>query len=321
MTGGSESTVVSPRRFRVGADRTRGPGRRRYRGARKNQWKTALIFLAPFLSVFLVFRFSPSVAGLLVSLTKWNIIGNPQFVGFRQFARMATDGLFYVSLKNTAAFTLMTAPPLMVLSLLMALLLDRHLRGRLAVRTIVFLPYVLMPAVIGLIWNWIFEGNFGILNYYLHAAGLKAIPWLTDGRTALLSVSITTVWWLMGFNTILYLAGLQEIPGELHEAARMDGASARQILFRLTLPMLAPVTSVILTLTLINVVKLFDQIFVMTGGGPGVATMTLVQYMYNQAFQAFDLGYGSALGLVILVVLVALILVQNRLLGGREQQP
>jgi multiple sugar transport system permease protein len=141
---------------------------------------------------------------------------------------------------------------------------------------------------------------------------------LTDGRVALFSISITTVWSLLGFNMILFLAGLQEIPVELYESARIDGAGGRDILLRLTLPMLAPVTSIILSLTLINVVKLFDQIYVMTGGGPGVATLTLVQYMYNQAFQGFNLGYGSALGLVIMAILMALIFFQNRLLGSRE---
>jgi len=268
-----------------------------------------------------VFRFGPSLAGLAVSLTKWNIIGDPVFAGLHQFQRMLGDRLFYISLWNTAGFLLMTAPPLLALSLLLALLVNRRLHGRTLARTLVFVPYVLMPAVIGLVWNWLYESNFGLINYYLQQLGLPAVPWLIDQNTALLSVSISTVWWLVGYNMILYLAGLQDIPAELYESAQIDGAGPLATFFSLTLPLLAPATSVILTLTLINVIKLFDQIFVMTGGGPGVATLTLVQYMYTQAFQSFDLGYGSALGLVVLVVLVVLIGLQNRLVAGRGERP
>lgn len=281
---------------------------------KKRQGKTALLFLLPFLIVFFLFRFGPSIAGFFVGFTRWNIIGTAKFVALEQYARLVQDRLFFTSLANTLYFLVLTAPPLIVLSLLLAVLVNRKLFGRKTARTAIFLPYVIIPAVIGIIWNWLYDTNIGIINYTLSLLGLPPQGWLTDSKWAMISISATTVWWLMGYDMILFLAGLQEIPAELYESAQVDGASGVQAFFHITLPMLRPVTSIIVTLTMINVIKLFDQIYVMTGGGPGVATLTLVQYMYSQAFQRFNLGYGSAIAVVIIIVLTVLILLQGRIL-------
>ncbi len=280
----------------------------------RKQGKIAFWFLLPFLSVFVLFRLGPSIAGLIVGFTKWDIIGGAQFVGLANFKQLGGDPYFLISLQNTLAFLLLTVPPLVICGLLLAVLLNLPIKGRNLVRTIVFSPYVIMPAVIGIIWNWIFDNNFGILNYYLGWIGIKPVEWLTSEKWALLSVSIVTVWSMIGYNMILYLAGLQGVDPELYEAAHIDGASNFHILTRITFPMLQPVTSIIVTLTLIYTVQIFDQIYVMTSGGPGTATLTLVQYMYGQAFQYYNLGYGSAIGCIILLFLTLLVIIQSKLI-------
>lgn len=280
----------------------------------KKQGKVALLFLLPYLLIFVVFRFGPSVAGLFVGFMKWNIVGKATFAGLDNFTKLFRDPIFYTALKNTVIFLLMTLPALVIFSLLLAVLLNQKLRFRNAVRTISIIPYVLIPAVVGIIWNWLYDNNFGILNYYLKLIGLSPVEWLTNEKYALLSVAIVTVWSYLGYNMILYLAGLQDISKELYEASMIDGANKFQMFTKITVPLLKPITSMVITLTLVNTIQVFDQIFVMTNGGPGTATLTLVQYLYGTAFQNYNLGYGSALGVAILVILVVLVQLQSKLL-------
>ncbi|MDQ8736445.1 sugar ABC transporter permease [Paenibacillus sp. LHD-38] len=277
------------------------------------QGKIAALFLLPYLLIFTVFRFGPSMAGLFVGFTKWNIVGDATFAGLDNFEKLFRDPMFYTSLKNTMLFLLMVLPPLVVFSLLLAVLLNQKLRYRNAVRTVSIIPYVLIPAVVGIIWNWLYDNNFGILNYYLKMIGIAPIEWLTSDKYALFSVAIVTVWSYMGYNMILYLAGLQDISKDLYEASTIDGANKFQTFMKITLPLLKSITSMIITLTLINAIQIFDQIFVMTNGGPGTATLTLVQYLYGTAFQNYNLGYGSTLGIAIVVILIVLVQIQSRL--------
>lgn len=280
----------------------------------KRQGKVAALFLLPYLLIFVVFRFGPSVAGLFVGFLKWNIVGDATFAGLDNFTKLFRDPIFYVALKNTLVFLLMTLPPLVIFSLLLAVLLNQKLRFRNAVRTISIVPYILIPAVVGIIWNWLYDNNFGILNYYLKLLGMAPVEWLTNEKYALFSVAIVTVWSYLGYNMILYLAGLQDISKDLYEASTIDGASKYQTFMKITLPLLKPITSMIITLTLINTIQIFDQIFVMTNGGPGTATLTLVQYLYGTAFQNYNLGYGSAIGIAILAILIVMVQLQSKLL-------
>lgn len=280
----------------------------------RSQWKIAAVFLLPYLAVFFVFRFGPAVAGLFIGFLDWNIVGEASFDGLNNFKKLFTDPFFRISLKNTLLFLLFSLPPLVVFSLLIAVLLNQRLRFRNAVRTMSIIPYVLIPAVVGIIWNWLYENNFGIFNYYLKTVGLRPVEWLTSEKWALISIAIVTVWSYLGYNMILYLAGLQDIPGDLYEAAKIDGANGAQMLMKITLPLLKPITSLVITLTLINTIQIFDQIFVMTNGGPGTATLTLVQYLYGTAFQNYDLGYGSVLGLATVLILIAFVRLQSKLI-------
>lgn len=286
---------------------------------RRNQWKIALLFLLPYLVIFSVFRFVPSVGGLLVSFFDWSLGGDPKFIGVDNYVNLAQDGSFYVAIKNTLAFFILTVPVLVVASLLLAMLLNQKLAGRKVMRTISIIPYVLIPSIVGIMWNWIYDNNFGLLNYYLKKLGGSPVFWLTDEKVALVAVSIVVIWTYVGYDMILFLAGLQGIPKETYEAAEVDGASRMQMFWHITLPLLKPVTMMVSTLTLVNVVQLFDQIYVMTNGGPGTSTLTMVQYMYTSAFTNYELGYGSAIEVVILVMLMILITVQNRI-GNRERK-
>lgn len=255
------------------------------------------------------------MAGLFVGFMKWNIVGTASFAGLNNFIKLFRDPIFLHIVKKTHwFFLLMTLPPLVVFSLLLAILLNQKLRFRNAVRTISIIPYVLIPAVVGIIWNWLYDNNFGILNYYLKLVGLNPVEWLTNEKYALFSVAIVTVWSFLGYNMILYLAGLQDISKDLYEASEIDGANKYQTFLKITFPLLKPITSMIITLTLINTIQVFDQIFVMTNGGPGTATLTLVQYLYGTAFQNYNLGYGSALGVAILAILIVMVQIQSKLL-------
>lgn len=286
---------------------------------RKHQGRIALLFLLPYFVFFVLFRFGPSVAGLLIGFTKWDIVGNPTFVGLQNYAAMFADPLFYTSLINTLLFLVVAGPILTIGSLLLALLVNLPCRGRNFTRSAIFTPYIIIPAVIGIIWNWIYETNFGILNYYLGLLHISKVGWLTDSRMALVSVALATVWWLMGYNMVLFLAGVQNIPHDLYEAARIDGAGRMQLLFHITLPMIKPVMSIVITMTMINIIQMFDQIYVMTGGGPGTATLTLVQYMYNKGFQSFQLGFSSAVSVIILFLLVTVVIIQSKVLNVKEE--
>jgi multiple sugar transport system permease protein len=280
---------------------------------RHRQGLVAALFLLPYILVFGIFRFGPSIAGIVISFTKWNIVGTPRFAGLANYRRLFHDPAFLTAFGNTMLFLLYTVPVLLVGGLLIAVLLNRRLHLRSAVRTIAIIPYILIPAVVGIIWNWLYDTNFGILNYYLKALGARPVEWLTSEKWALLSVSIVTIWSYVGYNLVLFLAGLQGISTELYEAAEIDGARRLQVFFRITIPLLAPITSMVLTMTLINTIQIFDQIFVMTNGGPGSATLTLIQYLYGTAFQNFNMGYGSTISCAVLVILVAVVALQTRL--------
>jgi len=291
---------------------------RRTKPLKESQGKIAALFLLPYMLVFFIFRLGPSIAGIYISFCKWDLAGSLSFIGFDNFIRLATDTNFYISLYNTLIFFVLTLPPLIVFSLLLAMLLNQKMRFKSVGRVVAIVPYVLIPAVVGIIWNWMYDNNFGILNYYIKKMGGDSVQWLTNDKMALISVAIVVIWSFIGYNMVLFLAGLQGIPRSLYEASMIDGATKVQTFFKITLPMLRPITSMVITLTLINTVQLFDQIFVMTNGGPGTSTLTMVQYLYTSAFQNYEMGYGSAIEVVILIILVCLIKLQNKIIKVDE---
>lgn len=286
---------------------------------RLKQGRLALLFLLPYLLIFSIFRLIPSIGGLGVSLFDWSLGGSPKMIGGANYSRLVSDDNFWTAMKNTLVFFILTVPVLVVISLLFAVLVNEKLKGRKVVRALSIIPYVLIPAIVGIMWNWLYDNNFGLFNYYLKRIGVGPLHWLTDEHVALLAVSLVVVWTYVGYNMVLFLAGLQGISSELSEAAAVDGAGRWQTFRFIVLPLLRPVTMMVTTLTLVNVVQLFDQIYVMTNGGPGTSTLTLVQYMYTSAFGNFELGYGSTVEVAILLLLLLLIFLQNAV-GNRQQR-
>lgn len=249
-----------------------------------------------------------------MSFTHWEIIGTPEFVGLNQYRDIFSNRLFLSSLKNTLYFTVLTLPGLIILGMALALLVNLPLRGRIAVRTIVYSPVVISVTVIGILWGWIYSTEWGMLNYYLMKLGLPKISWLGDPRFAMPSIAFTTIWWTVGGNMILYLAGLQDIPRELYEAARIDGAGPWQSLRYITLPMLTPVHGFVIPVSFIACSRVFGQVAVMTGGGPYGKTFVILQYIYQTAFQDFNMGNAAAAAMVLLVTGLIFTIAQLRAL-------
>ncbi len=283
--------------------------------ARSGGWRhglTAYLFMAPYLALFGVFLLVPALVGIGASFTEWGIVGSPTYVGLANYRRIFADTLFRQSIFNTFYFMVLTAIPLVVLGLALALLLNQRLRGRSIVRIIVYLPHVIMVSAVGIVWVWIYDTNYGLLNYYLTKLGLPAIGWLYDVNWAMPALAITTIWWTVGTNTIIYLAGLQDIPEELYDAAKVDGAGGWSLFRHITLPLLLPVNAFVIPLTVIASWRVFGQSFVMTQGGPESRTFVIAQYIYLTAFQNFEMGPAAAASVVLLVITLAFTIVQLR---------
>ena len=271
-------------------------------------------FLTPNLVGFLVFTFLPVLAALLLSFTEWDLLRPIKWVGLENYIRMFTrDPTFIRVLKNTTLFVLVTVPARMVLALMVALALNQSLRGTTFFRTAFFMPVVSSTVAIALVWQWIFHADFGPLNSILWMLGVSHPPnWLTSTQWALPALMIVSVWQGLGFNMVIFLAGLQGIPEQLYEAARIDGASGWQQFWRITLPMLSPTTFFVLVITTISSFQVFDLAVIMTEGGPANATNTVVYHIYRNAFQFFRMGYAAALAWLLFLVLFVITLVQFR---------
>lgn len=276
--------------------------------------KTAYIFLLPYLVIFVIFMLLPALFGFFISFTDWRILGTPEFVGVENFERMLNDRYFWQAFRNTLAFTGMVVPLLVGGGLGLAVLLNMKLRGRLVSRTVVFIPYAIMVTVVGILWRWIYDQNFGLLNFYVGGIfpALRNLAWLTSIERALPAVALTTVWWQIGTNMIIYLAGLQEIPEELYDAARVDGANTLQQFRFITLPSLYLTHIFVIPMSVIGSLRVFGQVVVMTAGGPVGSTSTLVQHLYNKGWINQFMGEAAAVGLFLFVVTFILTIFQLR---------
>jgi multiple sugar transport system permease protein len=275
---------------------------------------TAYLFLLPYLVVFILFLLLPALAGFGISFTSWRILGDPKWVGLNNFTGMFKDPQFWQAFRNTLSFTGLTVPALVAGGLGLAVLLNMKLPGRVITRTVTFIPYAIMVTVVGILWRWIYDQNFGLLNFYLGSAipTLKNTPWLTSIPTALPAVAMTTIWWQIGTNMIIYLAGLQEIPQELYEAARVDGANAWQQFRYITLPGLYLVHIFVIPMSVISSLRVFGQVMVMTNGGPIGATYTLVQHLYSKGWINQFMGEASAVGVFLFLITLFFTLLQLR---------
>jgi multiple sugar transport system permease protein len=297
------------RRTRRRTARTR---RRTARTRRWPPWLTGYAFLAPSFAGFAIFVLLPVIAALGISFTDWNLISTPHWVGLHNYTQLVTaDAIFGQVFRNTVLFTLGTVPARVILSLLLAVLLNQAVRGIAAFRTAYFMPVVAPVVATALVWTWIFNGNFGLLNYALLKIGVHNPPnWLLSTTWALPAIMIFSVWKNVGFTSIIYLAGLQSIPHELYEAAAVDGAGRLAKFWHVTVPMVSPTTFFVLVISVIFAFQVFEESFVMTSGGPANATNTIVFDIFQTGFKYFNMGAASALAWILFAVLIVVTLIQ-----------
>lgn len=279
---------------------------------------SALAFLSPFLIPLLVFYIWPLVRGVWISFHAWGILGMQKYVGFGNYAKLLSNSDFYRNLWNSFYFVLLIVPIIIVLGLLLAILIQRKIPLQTTFRSIYFLPYVLSVSVISFIWLRMFDSKNGLVNVILDVLGLPAVNWLTDPSAAWWSIVIATVWWTVGFVMVLFLAGLQEISPELYEAADIDGASAAHKFRYITLPGLSSVMKVQIFFQIIAGLKLFGQVQIMTNGGPGDATNTIVRYIYVTGFKKDMFGLAAAQSTLFCIFMLLIAAVQYMILNRKE---
>jgi multiple sugar transport system permease protein len=288
---------------------------RRTLSSMRKEW-TAYLFLAPGLLLFSVFTVFALAFAFYLTFHEWSIIEpDKPFVGLDNYRDMVTDSDFRRSVLNTAYFTGGSVPFTMLIGLGLALLLNQPLRGRMVLRTMYFLPAVTPFVVLAIIWKWLYNGDFGLFNYYLLKLHLIDQPllFLSDKNLAMPAVILMSVWSGVGFSMIVYMAGLQGIPTELYDAAKVDGAGMLARLRYVTIPMLAPTTLFLLVMGIIGSFQVFTQIFVMTSGGPVKRTTTIVYYIYESAFRNYEMGYASTLAFGLFGLLFVFTLIQFRI--------
>ncbi len=285
---------------------------------------TPYLFIAPMIVGLLIFRIGPIIASVVISFTEWNIISDPEWIGLRNYMELFTDDTFWRVFSNTIYFVVFYVPFSMALGLLMALLVNQKLKGIAFFRGLYFMPYVTSMVAVAIAWNWIFSRRFGLLNWGLGSLvdAINAVispfdliinwdspAWLSNYPYVLASIIIVSVWKTVGFQMMVFLAGLQGIPKTFIEAARIDGANRWQIFWRVTLPLLSPVTFFVLIISIIDAFKTFEVTFTMTQGGRLSSGSTLAYDIYQNAFQYNRMGYGSAMALVLVVMITALTII------------
>ncbi len=296
---------------------------------RKFSW-TPYLFILPHLIFFAGFILWPFINGILISLQQYDYLRPAQnkFIGLQNYIDLFVPGTltfseFWDSLKNTAIFVVISVPALVIIPLLLAVLLNMKIPGRNIFRATYFAPWVLSVSVVGLLWWWIFQSSGGLINYYLKDLGMVTPRWLSSLPWAWIAILIATVWWTIGFNMIILLAALQDIPDQLYEAASLDGASPWQTFSRITLPMLRPVLLFVVTITIIASFNLFGQPFLMTGGGPpqpdGTNATTPVMYrIYIQGFTRPLQGSAAAMSFVVAMIMVIVSYLNFKIFRQRE---
>ncbi|WP_298891247.1 carbohydrate ABC transporter permease [uncultured Serinicoccus sp.] len=276
-------------------------------------------FAAPTLLLLGVFVLLPLGGAMVISLQETNGFGEGTFVGLDNYRRLAQDPVFWRATLNTALYTVLVTPAAMAIGLGLALLLDSALPARGALRSVLILPMAISGVATALMGVLIFDENSGFLTEVARALGLPQVDWQTHGPAAFASVVIMTMWWRVGFNMLIYLAGLQGVATELYEAARLDGANAWQRLRHVTVPQLSNQSFFLVILNIIYSFQVFDIVFVMTGGGPERATTVLVTYAYDTGFVTRDQGYAAAIGVVLLAVTLVVTVLRWRAQRRREE--
>jgi multiple sugar transport system permease protein len=272
------------------------------------------VFILPSMLFLAVFVIYPILSAFYLSFHRYTLLEPPAWRGLDHYFELLEDPRFAKALVNTFLFALMTVPVGTCLSLLLAALINKPLRGILLYRTAYYLPVVASFVAVSFIWLWLFEPQFGMLNQLLEAVGLPGLAWLRDPSTALLSIALLSIWKNAGFNMVIFLAGLQGIPQYLYEAAEIDGASAVQRFRHITIPMLSPTTFFVFVVYFIGALQMFVQSWILTQGGPLDSTLTVVYLIYQNGFEALKMGYACAMSVVLFLFIALVTYLNTRIL-------
>ncbi|MCL4505208.1 MAG: sugar ABC transporter permease [Chloroflexi bacterium] len=287
-------------------------------GRIRRDWREWLIFLAfagPNVALFAIFTYAPMVNNLILSFNDWNMISSDKaWVGLQNYIDVFTDSQFSRIFLNTIVFTAASVTLVLALGLGGGLLLNQKLRGRNAARSILFSPHILSGAAIAIVWIYIFDPRFGLIYAVLHPLGIQSPNWLTDPNWSMPAIVIVYVWKYLGYATVIYIAGLQAIPGDLYEAARVDGAGAWMRFRHVTLPGLSPVMFFLVLTSILSSFQSFDIINIMTKGGPINSTNTLIYHLYELGFINFSIGRAGVIGMILFVLMFVVTLLQLRYL-------
>jgi multiple sugar transport system permease protein len=281
------------------------------RRARAREAIHAYVFMAPAILGLLIFLVGPIIVSLYLSFTDYDVLTDAQWIGFQNYATLYREPLFWQALRVSAIYSGVSVPLGLLLSLGAAVLLDQKLRGITVFRSIYYLPTVISGVGVAMLWRWMFNSQYGVINVLLGYMGIRGPSWITDERWALPALIIASLWGIGG-TMLIFLAGLQGIPGELYEAAEIDGAGRFRQFRAITLPMISHVTFFNLVLGIIGALQSFTDAYVMTGGGPNNATLFLTLYLYRNAFQYLNMGYASAVAWVLFLIVLMLTLVVFR---------
>jgi ABC-type sugar transport system permease subunit len=276
------------------------------------RWRTNLAgygFLAPFFVAYGLFVLWPMINGLRLSFYSWSLLGATHFIGLANYREALHDNAFWTSFGPTLQFAIESTLPLVLLGFAMALLANQRLPGSALLRLAFFYPFMLPATIVANVWGRIYAADYGALNSFLQTLGFPAVHWTSDPGVAMWSVVIMTVWWSVGFNFILYLAGLRQIPQELYDAAMIDGAGPWVILRSITIPLLQRTTILIVILQVVGSLQVFDQIYLLTGDGPEDSTRSIVEYIYETGFQQYRLGYAAAMSYILFIIILVLTII------------
>ncbi|NOU90628.1 ABC transporter permease subunit [Paenibacillus sp. LMG 31460] len=289
------------------------------------QWRLdilAFLFLLPFLAVYVVFTIFPMIKGLQMSLYDWTLIKKMDFVGLNNYIAMVKDANFWRALGNSTYFVILSTPSMLIFALLLAVIANQKTRLQKFFRSVFFLPSVLSVSVVSYVGLFVIQPYTGFLNNLLKLLGILSVDqeifWLTESSLAWIAITAITLWWTVGVNMILYLSAMQDIPDDIYEAGRLDGASERQMFFRITLPLLGPITKTILLLQIIASYKVFLQIYIITRGGPGTDTRPIIQYIYEEGIKNNHMGYAATMSYALFAILLVLSLIQLKMSAKKE---
>lgn len=279
----------------------------------KKQDRMGRLFAAPPVILFLMFTLLPMIMAIGLSFTRYDVINPPRFVGTDNFQKMIGDEFFWIALKNTCVYTLMYVPAGLLLSLGAALFLnaDQKLAG--LFRTLFYLPVLSSTVATATLWFWILNPQLGLLNGVLGLFGISGKAWLYDSKLAMFSIVLMSLWAGFGGNMMIFLAGLKGIPPIYYEAAKIEGAGRWQMFTQITMPSITKTTFLVSTMLIIGTFQVFDQAFVLTKGGPGNATITIVYYIYNNGFKNLDMGYASSISLVLFAIILLMTVINSRI--------